>query len=92
MHRDSFASHLGHADMVTYFSVAENEAAGRVRLNLLEVRARLSRCCLSVLVHAWRGLDRASPPAAAHTAVVVAGCRSQKMVQPCGPPPPQGDE
>lgn len=34
--RDTIASHLGHADILTYFAVAENESVERVRLNLLE--------------------------------------------------------
>jgi splicing factor 3B subunit 5 len=46
-HRDTYASHIGHYDQLSYFSVAQNESIGRVRLQFLE-----------------------------------------KMVQPCGPPPP----
>lgn len=29
MHRDSFASYIGHSGMVLYFALAENEAVGR---------------------------------------------------------------
>mmetsp|Transcript_17565 Transcript_17565/g.34543 ORF Transcript_17565/g.34543 Transcript_17565/m.34543 type:complete len:99 (+) Transcript_17565:110-406(+) len=36
MQRDSLASFLGHADMLTYFATAENESVERTRLNLLE--------------------------------------------------------
>lgn len=36
-HRDTIASHIGHADMMTYFSIAENEPIQKVRYNLLEV-------------------------------------------------------
>jgi splicing factor 3B subunit 5 len=46
-HRDTYASHIGHYDQLSYFAVAQNESIGRVRLQFLE-----------------------------------------KMVQPCGPPPP----
>lgn len=37
-HRDSIASHVGHSDMLAYFAVAENNATGRVRYQLLEVK------------------------------------------------------
>lgn len=36
-HRDSIASHVGHSDLLAYFAVAENNAIGRVRYQLLEV-------------------------------------------------------
>jgi len=29
MHRDTFASYIGHSSMTAYFSIAENEAVGR---------------------------------------------------------------
>ncbi|CAM9334053.1 unnamed protein product [Ectocarpus sp. 4 AP-2014] len=35
-HRDSIASHIGHSDLLMYFAVAENNAVGRVRYQLLE--------------------------------------------------------
>mmetsp|Transcript_3759 Transcript_3759/g.6396 ORF Transcript_3759/g.6396 Transcript_3759/m.6396 type:complete len:93 (+) Transcript_3759:107-385(+) len=35
-HRDSVASHIGHYDMMSYFAVAQNDAIGRVRYQLLE--------------------------------------------------------
>lgn len=37
-HRDTIASYLGHYDMISYFSVAQNESNGRIRYQLLEVR------------------------------------------------------
>lgn len=40
-HRDSIASHIGHHDMLTYFAVAQNDAVGRVRYQLLEVTSLL---------------------------------------------------
>lgn len=49
-HRDTYASHLGHYDQLSYMAVAQNESIGRMRLRFLE-----------------------------------------KMVQPCGPPPPTKD-
>lgn len=35
-HRDSCASYMGHADMLSYFALAENESKARVRFNLME--------------------------------------------------------
>lgn len=37
-HRDTYATHLGHHDQLAYFAVAQNDAVGRVRYQLLEVR------------------------------------------------------
>lgn len=37
-HRDTIASHIGHHDMLCFFAVAQNDAVGRVRYQLLEVR------------------------------------------------------
>ena len=34
--RDSTASFIGHADMLAYFAVAENESIGRVKYTMLE--------------------------------------------------------
>ena len=42
-HRDTIASHIGHYDRLSYFSVAENEAVGRTRFKLMEVRVGGSR-------------------------------------------------
>jgi hypothetical protein len=36
-HRDSIATHIGHHDQMAYFAVAQNDAVGRVRYQLLEV-------------------------------------------------------
>jgi len=36
VHRDSIASHVGHANRLLYFSVAQGESVGRVRYELLE--------------------------------------------------------
>ncbi|CAB9506796.1 Splicing factor 3b subunit [Seminavis robusta] len=35
-HRDTYASHIGHYDQLFYYSVAQNQAVGRVRLEFLE--------------------------------------------------------
>ncbi|KAH6919531.1 hypothetical protein HPB50_025316 [Hyalomma asiaticum] len=35
-HRDSYASYLGHFDMLNYFAVVENETKARVRFNIME--------------------------------------------------------
>ena len=37
MHRDSYASHIGHEDMLYFASVAENESVERIRYTMLEV-------------------------------------------------------
>lgn len=36
-HRDTYASYLGHYDMLSYFAVAQNDSIGRVRYQMLEV-------------------------------------------------------
>ena len=36
IHRDSFASYIGHHNITTYLAVAENESVGRIRYNLLQ--------------------------------------------------------
>lgn len=36
MHRDSFASYIGHHGPLCYFAIAENESVGRVRYNLMQ--------------------------------------------------------
>ncbi|KAK9810432.1 hypothetical protein WJX72_010625 [[Myrmecia] bisecta] len=36
IHRDSYASYIGHHPMVAYLAVAENESIGRVKYNLLQ--------------------------------------------------------
>lgn len=51
-HRDSYASHVGHADVLTYFAVAENEAVGRVRFTMLEVSTRPLQAPLPTLPQA----------------------------------------
>ena len=37
MHRDTYASHIGHEDMLYFVSVADNESVERVRYTMLEV-------------------------------------------------------
>jgi splicing factor 3B subunit 5 len=36
LQRDAMASHLGHHDLLSYFSVAENESVERVRMTLIK--------------------------------------------------------
>ena len=57
-HRDSFASFIGHHDMVSYFSLVENESKARTKFNLMQVRQLDIQCLyihFSVLcsVHAY---------------------------------------
>merc|ERR1711976_78990 len=35
-HRDTYASYMGHFDMMNYFAIAENESKARIRFNFLE--------------------------------------------------------
>jgi len=35
-HRDTYASHVGHYDQLSYYAVATNESVGRLRLEFLE--------------------------------------------------------
>ncbi|KXZ49168.1 hypothetical protein GPECTOR_23g94 [Gonium pectorale] len=36
IHRDSYASYVGHHNMVSYFGVVENESIGRVKYEFLQ--------------------------------------------------------
>jgi splicing factor 3B subunit 5 len=36
IHRDSYASYVGHHHMLGYFSVAENESIGRTKYQMLQ--------------------------------------------------------
>jgi splicing factor 3B subunit 5 len=36
-HRDTYASYIGHHDIVSYVAIAENESIGRVKFNMLKV-------------------------------------------------------
>jgi len=35
-HRDSYASYIGHSDLLSYFAIAENKSKERKRVELLE--------------------------------------------------------
>ncbi|CAD5115785.1 unnamed protein product [Dimorphilus gyrociliatus] len=35
-HRDSYASYVGHHDLLSYFSVIENESKARIKFNYME--------------------------------------------------------
>mmetsp|Transcript_5542 Transcript_5542/g.7091 ORF Transcript_5542/g.7091 Transcript_5542/m.7091 type:complete len:86 (-) Transcript_5542:1465-1722(-) len=35
-HRDTYASHVGHYDQLSYYAVAQNESIARVRAQFLE--------------------------------------------------------
>jgi splicing factor 3B subunit 5 len=37
VHRDSYASHIGHFSRLSYMAVAENESIAKTRFKLLEV-------------------------------------------------------
>ena len=83
-HRDSVASHIGHHDLMSYFSVAENESIGRIKFKLMEVWTKcfcvVACMCAHLSVHVLR---------------IVTVCMYiylQKMIQPCGPPPVKDDD
>lgn len=35
-HRDTYASYIGHANLLSYIAIAENESIARTRFNLME--------------------------------------------------------
>ena len=78
-HRDSYALYVGMDSLSMYFAIAENESVGRVKFS-----------CLQVGAHAFdHGPPRPrSCPISHHLPLRAA----QKMIQPCGPPPPKEDE
>ena len=36
VHRDSYASYIGHHSLVSYFAIAENESVGRKKYDLMQ--------------------------------------------------------
>lgn len=36
IHRDSYASYIGHHPLLSYFAIAENESIGRVKYNMMQ--------------------------------------------------------
>lgn len=40
VHRDSYASHIGHYSRLAYMAVAENEPIAKTRFKMLEVSIR----------------------------------------------------
>eukprot|EP00958_Prasinococcus_capsulatus_P016040 scaffold1765_cov385-Prasinococcus_capsulatus_cf.AAC.3 len=36
IHRDSYASYIGHTNLLSYFAIAENESLGRMRHNFMQ--------------------------------------------------------
>ena len=36
IHRDSYASYVGHHSLLSYFAIAENESIGRVKYNMMQ--------------------------------------------------------
>ena len=36
IHRDSYASYIGHHHLLSYFAIAKNESIGRERFNLMQ--------------------------------------------------------
>ena len=80
-HRDTFASHIGHYDLLSYMAVAENEAVARTRYKLLEVGY-----CIVCRDHCV-----IMGPVPTLTTRFEPSCRAQKMFHPCGNPPEKED-
>ena len=40
MHRDSYASYLGHNGLLAYFGTVENESIGRVKFKFMQVNGQ----------------------------------------------------
>jgi splicing factor 3B subunit 5 len=57
-HRDSYASYVGHFDMLNYFSIAENESKARVKFNFLKKMVWITSCSFN-LVGKFRSIFRA---------------------------------
>ena len=107
-HRDSIASHTGHADLLSFFAVAENESIGRTRFNLFEVSsceaARASVCCFRATPLPFHRVPPllCSPllhrhrshfsSSYIHSTLSLSLSSSQKMLQPCGAPPSKDDD
>ena len=89
-HRDSLALYVGFDPLAQYIAIAENEAIGRVKFNSLQVRTH---------AHEALSLARSGPDfAELCTALSNSHCHTlrpcviQKMIQPCGPPPPKEED
>ena len=78
-HRDSYALYVGMDSLSMYFAIAENESVGRVKFS-----------CLQVGAHAASQASPPRPRSPGHLSPPPLG--AQKMIQPCGPPPPKEDE
>ena len=78
-HRDSYALYVGMDSLSMYFAIAENESVGRVKFS-----------CLQVGAHAAPPKQAPPRPPAHLSPPPPPG--AQKMIQPCGPPPPKEDE
>jgi hypothetical protein len=66
-HRDTLASIVGHPTLTSFLAIADGEATGRVKFEMMQVRT---------------------------APVCVAGGADgvQRMLQPCGPPPPKDED
>lgn len=92
-HRDSYALYVGHDSLASFFAVAENESVGRVKFSCLQV-------CPPPRRHRHQLVRVALPPPAPlppHSPICSrAPLRPpravQKMIQPCGPPPPKEED
>ena len=80
IHRDSYASYVGHHPMLAYFAIAENEAIGRVRYNFLQV------ICLDQTLMQMLSVQNRHPGTDGRDV------SPQKMLLPCGLPPEREEE
>lgn len=73
-HRDTSASIVGHAPLLSYVALADGESRARVKFELCEVSL------LKANIEREKESD--------HALFIPA----QRMLQPCGPPPPGEDD
>ena len=52
-HRDSFASYIGHPNLMEFFAVAENESKARVKFNFLQVLHTLYLHVHTACIHVY---------------------------------------
>ena len=89
-HRDSCALYVGFDSLSSYFAVAENEAIGRVKFSSMQAgTAPPPFPPPRPLAPGTPG--KPAPPPQLSTPDA-GGARAQKMIQPCGPPPPKEEE
>ena len=95
--RDSYASYIGHAPLLSFFAVAENESIGRVRYTFMQVSKHSNVVCL--VLNLGERTPKVSRAFTCISACLDRGmltyfCHlcAQKMLLPCGKPPDRDQE